>query len=469
MRTLKRLFPLLVVGLLTLAAMPWLIGKPCPRHVVIATGSTDGNYYALAERYRDILARDGVTLEVRSTAGSVENSQLLADAEANVSLAIIQGGVPPSDADGDIETLASLYLEPVWVFHRGDLQADRLTDLRGKRIAVDRPGSGTRALALLLLQENDIADGPSGEDPRGAGFQTARQAGSRTQTSARRQKEPTRGETELLPLGGGRAARALQAGEIDAAFFVISPQSPIVHELLRDEGIQLMNFRRAAAYQRQHPFLSSVTLSEGMLDLKNNVPSRDIVLLAPAANLVTRGDLHDALIPLVLDAATELHHQEGFLAKRGVFPTLSYADYPVNDKARRYFKSGPPLFFRILPFRVVVWLDQMKLVALPLITLLLPLLKFAPPIYRWKIRSSIYRWYRILREIDLKLKQADADTDFADDVVRLRELDDELSEVSVPLSYMEEFYNLRLHVAYLLDKVLHRQQKQTPVQLHKAA
>lgn len=440
MRTLKRLSPFLVVGLLTLAAMPWLIGRRCPRHVVIATGSTDGNYYALAERYREILARDGVTLEVRSTAGSVENSQLLSRADTEVSLAIIQGGLAGTEADGQIETLASLYLEPVWVFHRGDVQVERLTDLRGKRIAIDQPGSGTRALALLLLQENDMAESAPNNMP-----------------------------TKLVSLGGSRAARALQAGEIDAAFFVISPESPIVRELLFDDGVKLMSFRRAAAYRRQHPFLSSVTLSEGMLDLKNNVPSRDIVLLAPAANLVARGDLHDALIPLVLDAATEVHHQDGYLTQRGVFPTLSYADYPVNDKARRYFKSGPPLFFRVLPFRVVVWLDQMKLVALPLFTLLLPMLKFAPPIYRWKIRSSIYRWYRILREIDLKLKQAADDTDFADDIVRLRQLDDELSEVSVPLSYMEEFYNLRLHVAYLLDKVLRRQQKRAPVQLRRAA
>jgi TRAP-type uncharacterized transport system substrate-binding protein len=477
-RNLKRFFPLLAVVVLAVAATPWLIGRPCPRHVVIATGSTDGNYYALAKRYRDILARDGVTLEVRSTAGSVENRQLLAD-DGEVSLAIIQGGVAGTDTDGKIESLASLYLEPVWVFHRGDLQVEHLTDLRGKRIAVDRPGSGTRALALLLLQENDVAAGPASGNPGGADLEPAGPAGNLPPQSARRKKEPqptARMEpgsgsvtTSLVALGGSRAAEALQAGEIDAAFFVISPQSPIVRELLRDDQIRLMSFRRAAAYQRQHPFLSSVTLSEGMLDLQSNVPSRDIVLLAPAANLVTRSDLHDALVPLVLDAATEVHQQDGFLGERGTFPTLRYAECPVNDKARRYFKSGPPLFFRILPFRVVVWLDQMKLVALPLFTLLLPLLKVAPPVYRWRIRSKIYRWYRILREIDLKLNQADAGADFADDVARLRNLDEELSEVSVPLSYMEEFYNLRLHVAYLLEKVVRKQQQRSPLQLQRAA
>jgi TRAP-type uncharacterized transport system substrate-binding protein len=449
-RTLKRISPLLVVTVLAVAATPWLIGPPCPRHVVIATGSTDGNYYAFAERYREILARDGVKLEVRSTAGSVENKRLLAGEDADVSLAMIQGGVAGTDTGGKLECLASLYLEPVWVFHRSDLQVERLTDLRGKRIAIDRPGSGTRALALLLLRENDITV-----------TQPLPVRGSAAELDA--------SGTTLVAWGGRRAAQALRAGEVDAVFFVISPQSPIVGDLLRDDHVRLMSFRRAVAYQRKHPYLSSVTLSEGMLDLKNNIPPRDIVLLAPAANLVARSDLHDALVPLILDAAVEVHQQDGFLEQRGAFPTLRFAECPVNDRARRYFKSGPPLFYRILPFRVAVWLDQVKLVALPLFTLLLPLLKVAPPIYRWRIRSSIYRWYRILREIDLKLKQADADADFADDVIRLQNLDNELSEVSVPLSYMEEFYNLRLHVAYLLDKVLRRQQEQAPIRLRHAA
>jgi TRAP-type uncharacterized transport system substrate-binding protein len=423
-------------------ATPWLIGPSCPRRLAIATGSKEGAYFAFAQRYGEILARDGVTLEIRSTAGSVENRDLLTSNAEEVSLAIIQGGVAETKLEGgQLESLASLYLEPVWVFYRGDALLDRLTGLRGKRIAVDRTGSGTRALALRLLEENDVA---TEADRRASG-------------------------TTLVDWGGNRASQALQAGEIDAAFFVISPQSPIVRQLLEADGVQLLSFRRAAAYQRKYPYLSSVTLSEGMLDLKNNVPSRDIVLLAPAANLVCRSHLHDALVPLVLDAVTQVHEQGGFMEEQGAFPTLRYIEYPVNARARRYFKSGRPLFYRILPFRLAVWLDQVKLILLPLFTLLLPLLKAAPPIYRWSIRSKIYRWYRVLREVDLKVKQSDPDTDFAPDIVKLRTLDDELSEVSVPLSYMEEFYNLRLHVAYLLEKVQDRQQKQDTVRLPRAA
>jgi hypothetical protein len=332
-------------------------------------------------------------------------------------------------------------LEPVWVFYRGDEPLEYLTDLRGKRIAIGKPDSGTQSLARLLLNDNKIVPDESPAVPG----------------------------THLLPWGGTRAAQALQVGEVDAAFFVISPQSPLVRKLLQTEGVRLLSFRRANAYRHKYPFLSSVTLSEGMLDLDQNVPARDIVLLAPAANLVARRGMHDALVPLILDAVTQVHRDGGFLEQPGTFPTLRYVDGSVNAKARRYFQSGSPLFYRVLPFRLAVWLDQIKLIAIPLFTLLLPLFKAAPPIYRWSIRSKIYRWYRVLREVDVKLKEAEAGIDFTDDIARLRALDVELSEVSVPLSYMEEFYNLRLHVAYLRDKLLERQQRSGTLRLKQAA
>jgi TRAP-type uncharacterized transport system substrate-binding protein len=458
-QTLKRFGPALGICLLFCIATPWLIGPPCPRRLVIVTGSEDGAYYAFAQRYREILSRDGVTLDVRCTAGSVQNSKLLAG-DDDVSLAIIQGGVAEPEGGAPCESLASLYLEPVWVFYRGDAQLDQLTDLRGKRIAIGRPDSGTQALASLLLRDNDILAESDRVSGREAGGETGGEADGES------------GGTELVDWGGERAAQALLAGDVDAAFFVVSPQSSLVQQLLQADDVQLMSFRRAAAYQRKHPFLSSVTLHEGTLDLHDNIPSRDIVLLAPAANLVARDGLHGALVPLILDAVTEVHEQGSLMDPKGAFPTLQYVEHPVNARARRFFKSGTPFFYRMLPFRVAVRIDQLKLVALPLFTLLFPLLKVAPPVYRWRIRSKIYRWYGALQKVDVKLREADAKTDFAPDVAQLRELEDELAQVSVPLSYMEEAYNLRLHLAYLLEKVQAKQdegQQPSTVRLRRAA
>lgn len=409
----------------------WLLEPACPTTIEIATGSSAGQYYASAEQYREILARSGVTLNIRETAGSVENGALLSRDDSGVSLAIMQAGAVPRREDETIVSLAGLYFEPLWVFYRGDAPNwSELEKLRGRRIAIGPAGSGTRSLAMTLLHENNMAT----------------KADDATSTSE---------------LSGREAADALLAGEVDAAFFVISPRSPIVMELLRDENVHLLNFRRAEAYSRKYRYLTPVTLHEGLLDLDANVPSHDIQLLAPTAALVARGDLHPALVPLLLEAASTVHESGGYLESPGDFPSPHRVDFPLCADARRYFARGPSAFYRYLPFRWAAWGDRVKMMILPLMTLLIPLTKFGPPVYRWSIRSKIYRWYRVLREIDQKMRKVrtpdGVHDDLAVEISTLEKLEHELAEVSVPLSYMEEFYNLRLHVAFVLKRLRSRQ------------
>lgn len=422
----------LIAAIMTLVivSIPWLIPPPVPKHLVIATGGLEGAYFSFAGELREVLARDGISLEVRSTAGSVENLRLLTESDSGVSLAFIQGGIRSEASRGQVETLASLYKEPVWVFYRGEETIGQLRQLAGKRIAIGPEGSGTRAIATQVLSENGI-----------------------TADSA-----PT---TNLLPISGTDAALALRNDEVDVAFFVISPSAPLVRELLAEPGVRLMNFQRASAYQRRHPFLSTATLPEGMLDLQHNLPGGETVLLAPTANLVARSDLHPALVPILLKAAGEIFENGSLLDQPGTFPSASFADFPIRPSAKRYLTAGPTFFYRYLPFGIAAWLDRMKIMLLPICTLMLPLIKAAPPIYRWSIRSKIYRWYRVLREIDQKLKVSGSELDYTNDIDRLRNLEHELSEVSVPLSYMQEFYNLRLHVAFVLGRLTEIQRERT--------
>ena len=420
--------PVVLVLLASIAAAPWLISPKYPKRIEIATGRPDGAYFAFAKRYQQILARDGVELVIRETAGSIENRRLLESDDAEVTLAFVQGGTIPKAAKKNLTSLASLYHEPIWVFYSGDQSLSRLTDLAGKRIAVGPQGSGTRAVAETLLRENGVED-------------------------------ETDLPAELLDLAGRDAAEALWNGRADAAFFVVSPESPLILELLRHDGTRLMNFSRAAAYKRRFPFLDRVVLYQGMVDFESDLPAADVALIAPTANLVSRPDVHPALIPLLLGAAREVHASGGLLADPEHFPSALHVDAPLHPDAARYLKSGPSILFKYLPFSVAAGIDRMKLMLLPFCTLLLPLIKAAPPVYRWRIRCRIYRWYRVLREIDQKLKDADAQVDFADDIARLRTLETELSEVSVPLSYMEEFYNLHLHIAFVRNRLEERRQQ----------
>lgn len=447
----KRWWITLAAFSIALVAALLLVGPSCPDRIVIATGRADGAYHSNAGKYAAILKCDGVELDVHESVGSLDNIQRLERGDATV--AFVQGGVADVAKHKDLMSLCSVYSEPIWVFYRragvAGASTNRnasparigLQDLKGKCLAIGSAGSGTRAVAIQLLRELQVIDAPDAVSLA----------------------------TELKPLGGSDAADALLKGQVDAAFFVISAESPLVKRLLQSPNIELMSFERAKAFQRRFPFLSSVTLGAGVIDLRANLPPRNIQLLAPTANLVCRRDIHPALVPLLMKAAHQIHEEGGFLDEAGAFPSSRHLDMPISADARRYLRSGPSPFYKYLPFQIAVGLDRTKLFLLPLATLLFPLLKTAPPIYRWRIRCKIFKWYRGLREIDARLQKNDTAWDVSTEIDRLERMEVELSEVSVPLSYMYEFYALRMHVDFVLKKLRLSQSDSTEVRRSAAA
>jgi TRAP transporter TAXI family solute receptor len=390
-----------------------------PRKISIGTGDKSGAYYAFAQRYQKILARDGVTLEIWSTAGSVENINLLGAKEGGVDVAFVQGGIGDPATQAGLQSLASLYFEPLWVFHHRDLKIKRLPDLRGKKIAIGAEASGTKAIATRLLAANGVD--------------------AKTAT--------------LLPLGGEKAQETLLGKKIDAAFWVVSPESSIIQNLLLHKDLRLLSFERGEAYQRANPFLSVLKLPEGVMDFEKNIPGRDTVLLAPAATLVVRQDFHPALVDLLLAAATEIHSAPGLFQALNEFPSEKYLDFPLHKDAQRFFRFGPSFLKKYLPFWAAVFLERTKVMLLPLLTLLIPLIRFFPMGFRWRVRSRIYRWYRNLEEVDFRGSQSRSLDEIKSWIMELEKMEREVMYVSVPLSYAGELYSLRIHIAHVQESL----------------
>ena len=390
-----------------------------PNRVSLATGGADGAYYLYGQRYRKILQRSGIDLEVRATAGSLENLKLLESESDGVDVAFVQGGTGEFSRSEDLLGLASLYFEPLWVFYRSQALARDVGALLGKRLAVGGEGSGTRAVAMRLLADNGI----------------------------------TASSATLLALGGREAVAAIQNNHADAVFIVASADSPSIKALLQDSSIRLMSFDRAAAYTRIHRFLSAVTLPQGVIDLSANVPAQDVALLAPAATLVASPSLHPALVDLLLQAADEVHGGGGLFEKRGEFPSAQYLEFPLSPDAKRFFKSGPPFLQRYLPFWVATFIDRMLVMLLPLVALAIPLMRIMPPVLRWRIRSRIFRWYRELLAIEPALR-GETDRDLLQQyVAAIERMEKEVSRVEVPLSYADQLYHLRLHINLVRTKL----------------
>ena len=415
---LRTVTPSVLLTLLGFALAYQFVDPAPPRHLTLATGGEQGAYQLFANRYRAILAREGIDLELRLTAGSVENLGLLRDSGRPIDAALIQGG---TSGDGDKQhllSLGSLYFEPMWVFYRGAERLTRLPQLSGRRIAIGAAGSGTQALARQLLAANHIEES----------------------------------STPQLPLNDEEARDRLLAGTIDAAFMVASPRAPVIRQLLSEDGIQVMSFERADAYTRLMRSLSSVVLPKGAIDLAKDIPQQDTVLLAPAANLVVRADLHPALIDLLLVAAQEVHGEGGWFERAGEFPSADYLEFPISPDARRFYKYGPPFLQRFLPFWAASLIDRTKVMLLPLVALLIPLLKVMPPLYRWRMRSRVYRWYRQLQDIDLGLFVSGNDSleEYRNNLDRIEH---EVAKVDVPLSFADELFNLRLHIELIRQRL----------------
>ena len=393
------------------------VGAPPPKIVRMATGAKNGAYYAFAQQYARLLAKDAIVLEVVSTAGSVENLSLLKN--GRVSLALVQGGSATFDDKQRLQSLGSLFLEPVWVFVRAQQPIKRFLDLKGKRLAVGASGSGTYLLANQLLSAAGI----------------------------------TESNTTLVRGDSSQAVASLSQGTIDAAFFVASPAAPLIRSFLEDPNLQLLDFDRAAAYGRLFPFLAPVILAEGVVNLERNVPSQDTSLVAVSANLAARGDLHASLIPALLEAITKVHEGGGLLEQKRQFPSVDFVDLPLNEDARRYIANGPSFLYRWLPYGWAVLLDRLKILILPFLALLIPLFRIAPPLYDWRTRSKIYRWYAVVREIDTAVQEKASAGEAQSLLDRLANLEHEVTSVSVPLSYTGELYNLRLHIHLLQQKL----------------
>jgi hypothetical protein len=342
-----------------------------------------------------------------------------------VDVGLVQSGSRSEGDTAGLVSLGSLYYEPLWVFYRGRNALDRLSQLHGKRVSIGGEGSGIRRLALQLLAANDAARQP----------------------------------TVLLDLGMSDAAEALQRREIDALFIIAGPDSPVVQKLLRAEGVRLMNFRQAMAYTRLFPFLSSVVLPQGAIDLARNIPPHDTVLLSPTATLVARESLHPALTVLLIQAATEVHGQAGLFQRAGEFPAATATDFPLSEDAKRFYQSGPSFLQRYLPFWVAVLVQRMMVMLVPLIAVLIPLMRILPSVYTWRVRRRIYRWYGELKYLEHDLEQNREPQRITEYLKRLDQIEQRVSKLKVPLAYSGQFYMLRQHIGFVRDMIRNSQTK----------
>ena len=417
-------FLVLAVALLVLA-YSWLDPNP-PKRVTLATGPAQSAYEAFGKRYAEALKKEGIAVVLLPSEGSAANLQLLREGKAD--LGFVQGGSSeagnPQEGLEELESLGSLFLEPVWLFYREDAarrvnpQATltALTELKGLRVNVGTAGSGLPSLMAKLLESNRID-------------------ASALAVS----------ELEQTP-----ATVAFLGGELDAIVFASAPESLMVQMLLQTPGVKLMDFAQSEAYSRRFPFLSPAVLPRGVVDLAADIPPQDVRLLAPTTTLLTRTGTHPALLQLFALAGNDIHGSAGWFKQAREYPKLAQNEVPISAEAERSIRNDKPFLQRYLPFWVANLVERMWLVMGLIIAIMLPLSRIVPPLYEFRVRSRIFRWYGQLRDIENRIDNADVPGGLLEE---LGSLDRRAEKISVPLSYANELYALRNNIALVRRKL----------------
>lgn len=405
------LLVLALVGVAFLAGIGWAVSRSAqpPRVIDMATGPVGGSYEAYGARYRQLLARQGLEVRLRPTAGDVENLALLRDPRSGVTVALLQAGTTSAQESPQLVSLGALFLQEIWIFRRGEPQGRVFA---GPRVSIGPEGSGTRATMMKLIRL-------LGAESRGY---------------------------ELLALPPALAAEELQAGRIDGMALVADWGSPLVQRLVAAPDVSLVSFARADAYAALEPTLQKLVLPEGVGDLARNRPPHDVSLLASMTSLVVRDDLNAAVQYLLLEAASEIHGGPGIFQKAGQFPAAEGVDVPLSEEARRFYRSGRPFLHRHLPYWMAVLVERLLIVLVPLIGIAVPLLRGAPGIYRVVVQRRILLLYGELKLIESDLEARPAGSDTADLERRAVDLERRADHLQVPLSFSRWLYTLKQHI-----------------------
>jgi TRAP-type uncharacterized transport system substrate-binding protein len=403
---------LIVVGAVLFAVF-WFFHSAPPKKITIISGFAGSTFETNAVRYKGILASNGVTLRILHSKGSVENLERLKDPKFPVDIGFVQSGITNTNAGRRLISLGSISYQALIIFYRAQTNVTLLSEFKGKRLAIGPVGSGTHSLAAPLLAMNGI-------DASGTNF---------------------------VDLEADAAAKALIDGNIDAVFLMGDSASPqLMRKLFQTPGVQVYSFTQADAYTRRFSYLNKLDLPRGAIDFGKDIPSRDVMLVAPSVELVARADLHPALIDLVIEAAQDVHGSAGIFKRKNEFPSPQEHDFPVSAEATRYYKSGKSGLYRYLPFWLASLVNRVLVVFVPLLVVLIPGLRMIPTLLRLRVRLQLYRWYRALLAIDRELRLVEANANRETLLRQLDEIERGANDMKVPASFADQFYGLRTHI-----------------------
>jgi TRAP transporter TAXI family solute receptor len=390
-----------------------------PSKITMATAFKGSSFEYYGQQYREIFARSNVELELRETAGALQNVKLLQDQNSGVQIAFVLGGVSDGKHSPGLLSLGTVYNNPFWIFYSSNEPFDRLSQLKGKRIAVGPVGSATRASAEQILGKGGV--------------------NSETAT--------------LLPFGGSAAVDAMNDGKVDAVWILGAPDATAVHSFLGNPNLRIMSFPNAEAFTRIFPEVARMVLPQGVIDIDRNVPPNDVQLIGVTAKVLVRSDLHPEIVQLLLQTMVEVHGGANIFQRTGEFPNSTDVEYPVAPAAIDFYKNGPSFMQRHLPLWLSVHAQRAIAVLVTAIALGLPLFRFLPSAYNWITRRRLVYWYAQLKALEASFDAEPTDKPLTEKQAEIERIEEAVSHIRFPLTFSDQLYNLRSHIDIVRRKI----------------
>ena len=396
----------------------WIDPLP-PRRLSIAAGAVGSTYDNYARQYAGILARNGVQLNVRNSAGGLENLNLLRDPASGVQAAPTSFGLDEPDDSETLNSLGGIFDAAIFIFYRNAQPITQFSEFRGKRIAIGLPGTVVRILMMKVLWATNALDS----------------------------------ETRVADLDNDQAVDALAAGTIDAAMFASQLDGAVLQRALANPEIRLMNVAQAEAIAKTIPGLQHITLWRGLIDLSKDIPTSDVELLAVRNRLLIRKELHPALQYLLLEAMREVHSPQGPFNRIGEFPAEQPNDLPLSPTAEAFYRSGPSFWQRYISFWLASLLNRIVFFIIPVLALLFPLINALPRFYRWLNIRRIDHFHRALGNLERDLGQAPDRSKLREYGARISEIESAMQRLKVARPFEVDLQRLKIHLRMVQEDI----------------
>ena len=401
------------------------VTRPLPSlEVTLAVGQPGSTTEQLGKRYQEIFAQEGVTLHLVNTAGSRESIVEADDAKTPINAGFLLGGIAHRGDFPHLVSLGSVQYLPLWLFYRGPqfAGADAISYFRGKPMAIGREGSGTELLLTRILAMRGVQI--SGEN------------------------------ANLRRLSHADAIEQLLAGKIEGMAIVDGFDSPTIQNLLTHPELHIFDFAYADAYVKRMPYLETVVIPRGSLNLAKLDPPHDIHMIASTITLLVEKTMHPAIQQLFLLAADKTSEDtDNFFGRTEQFPAYIDKSIPLSDVAKRYYDKGAPWLTGMLPFWAVSYIDRMWLLVLGLFAIVLPLFRLIPNYRLFRSRQLISDAYDELKVIEERMYAATSVEQLRYLSERLEMLDAELGDVWVSSDETNRFYTMKSAIALVRREI----------------